>query len=443
MKVLIIGSGGREHALAWKLAQSPDVTKLWVAPGNVGMEQVRLANGQPLVRVEIPVKEIADLAKFADENKVDLTVVGPEEPLVNGIVDRFMKRGRPIFGPTAAAARLEGSKAYAKTLCSRYDIPGPKWRQFQYREQAIQYLETSGRAPLVVKADGLAAGKGVAICQTIDEAVAATNRMMQHGDFGSAGNVVVFEEFLTGQEMSLMAITDSQTIVPLEPAQDHKQIGEGDTGPNTGGMGTYSPLPQFDRTLVNQAEHDVILQAIHATRRECDDSDTERREAFRGCLFAGLMMTEDGPKVLEYNVRFGDPETQTLVRRLKSDLLPLLWHTTQGTLDQVTPEWDPRPAVTVVLAAGGYPGKTIPHTKISGIEQVNDPDVVLFHAGTKRPGGQWMTSGGRVLGVSAIGDTLEDARKKAYDAVDRIEYVGRQYRKDIGFRALRVLRIKK
>lgn len=420
MKVLIIGSGGREHALAWKLAQSPEVTKIYAAPGNPGMEPVAEC-------VPIPASDQHELLKFAEAKDIDLTVVGPEDPLVAGIVDKFQKKDRRIFGPSQRAAQLEGSKQYAKEICLKHSIPTGKHRAFRDYELAMQHLRGAEGA-MVVKADGLAAGKGVFICQNPAEAMEAVNTIMRQSAFGAAGSKVVIEEFLKGQELSMLAITDGHTIVPFEPAQDHKAIFDGDQGPNTGGMGTYSPLRQFLREQIADVEREVLVQTVHGMNRE--------EVEFRGCLFIGLMMTDEGPKVLEYNVRFGDPETQTLLRRMKSDLFPLLWHTTTGTLDQCSIDWDPRPAVTIVLASGGYPGKNHPSTRINGLDSTFDRDVVVFHAGTKRVNGAWHTNGGRVLNVTAVGDTLEAARRKAYDACSKIEFAGKQLRTDIGYRAL-------
>lgn len=420
MKVLIIGGGGREHALAWKLSQSPEVTKIYCAPGNPGIAAVAEC-------VQIPATDQHELLKFAEANGIDLTVVGPEDPLVAGIVDRFQKKGRRIFGPSERSAQLEGSKQYAKEICLKHNIPTGKYRAFRDYELAMQHLRGTDGA-MVVKADGLAAGKGVFICANAAEAMEAVNTLMRQSAFGAAGSRVVIEEFLKGQELSMLAITDGHTIVPFEPAQDHKAIFDGDKGPNTGGMGTYSPLTQFTREQVAEVERDVLVQTIHGMNREGVE--------FRGCLFIGLMMTEDGPRVLEYNVRFGDPETQTLMRRMKTDLFPLLWHTTEGTLEQCSIDWDPRPAVTVVLASGGYPGKTNPPTRIHGLEGDFGRDVVVFHAGTRKANGSWQTNGGRVLNVTAVGDTLQDAREKAYSACAKIEFAGKQMRTDIGYRAL-------
>ncbi|MCK6439856.1 MAG: phosphoribosylamine--glycine ligase [Planctomycetes bacterium] len=425
MKVLVIGGGAREHALIWKLKQSPEVTKIFCAPGNPGIASLAEC-------VDIPVKELAKLVRFALDSAIDLTVVGPEDPLVAGIVDLFQRNDLRIFGPTARAAQLEGSKTYSKELMLRHNIPTATARTFRDYDVAMQYLRTA-QAPIVVKADGLAAGKGVSVCKTIEEAREVTRKMMRDEMHGKSGTTVVFEEFLEGEEISILAITDGHTIVPFEPAQDHKSIFDGNKGPNTGGMGTYSPLPQIEASILEEAERECVFQAIHAMNRD--------GVPFSGCLFAGLMITEDGPKVIEYNVRFGDPEAETMLRRLKSDLFPLLWHTTAGTLDQCSIEWDPRPVVTVILASGGYPGKPNPPTQIKGADADFGPDVVVFHAGTKLVDGKLMTAGGRVLAVSAIGDDLEAARVKAYAAADKIDFAGKQMRRDIGARGLTATRI--
>lgn len=420
MKVLVIGKGGREHALIWKLAQSPQVTKLYVAPGNPGCWELAEA-------VDIPNDQYAALVKFAQENEIDLTVVGPEAPLAAGIVDKFRKKGLRIFGPTQRCARLEGSKSFAKNLMAKHGIPTGYAKTFHDFNLAVQYLE---RAPLptVVKADGLAAGKGVAVCSTLEEAVQFARDIMRDAKLGEAGRSVVIEDFLEGDEVSLMAISDGQTIIPLEPAQDHKALKDGGRGPNTGGMGCYSPLPRLSDDQIEEMEREIIVQGIHAVNSE--------GEPFGGCLFAGIMLTDDGPKVLEYNVRFGDPEAQAMVRRLKSDLFPLLYHACDGTLDQCDVEWDERSVVTVVLAAGGYPGKLDTSVPIHGLNQDFGDDVVVFHAGTQRIAGQIQTGGGRVVAVTAMGDTLEEAQAKAYAAADKIEFKGKQVRRDIGQRGI-------
>jgi len=424
MKVLVIGKGGREHALVWKLAQSDQVTKIYAAPGNPGI-------GKHAECVDISQDSHAGLIKFVQDNEIDLTVVGPEAPLAAGIVDKFKKKGLRIFGPSERSARLESSKSFAKTLMTKHGIPTGYSRTFHDFNLAAQYLERVPY-PIVVKADGLAAGKGVAICKDQEMATRFAREFMRDAKLGEAGRTVVIEDFLEGDEVSLMAISDGQTIIPLEPAQDHKALLDGGRGPNTGGMGCYSPLPRLTPTQLEEMEREVIVQGIHAVNSE--------GENFTGCLFAGIMMTDDGAKVLEYNVRFGDPEMQAMVRRLKSDLFPLLWHTCEGTLDQCEIEWDPRTVVTVVLAAGGYPGKLDPSAPIHGLDQDFGEDVVVFHAGTQMIAGQIQTGGGRVVAITALGDTLEEAQQKAYAAADRIDFRGKQIRRDIGKRGLDWLR---
>ena len=421
MKVLLVGSGAREHALAWKLAQSPHVTKIYAAPGSHGMS----ALAEP---VNIKADALNDLLAFAREHKIDLTVVGPEDPLVNGIVDLFTRRGRRIYGPTQKAARLEGSKAYAKDVMSRHGIQTGGHKVYDRADPALEYLRNCDY-PVVIKADGLAAGKGVMICRTQEEAEAAIAESMVEKRFGEAGKRVLIEDFLQGEEVSVHAISDGQTILPLCLAQDHKPAGDGDTGENTGGMGTYSPLPQIDADTIAQLERDVIVQTIHAMNRE--------GEPFKGTLFAGCMMTKQGPKVLEYNVRFGDPETQSILLRMKGDLYEVLSATVDSKLDTVEVDWDPRSVVTVVVASGGYPRAFEKGYRIKGLDSDFGPDVQVFHAGTKKVDGDWYTNGGRVLSVCALGENLADARTKAYAAVEKIQFDKMQYRKDIGFRGLK------
>ena len=421
MKVLVIGSGAREHALAWKLSQSPHVTKIFAAPGSDGMKPV----AEP---VNIKPEALNDLLAFAKEHKIDLTVVGPEGPLVDGIVDLFNRKNLRIYGPHAKGARLEGSKAYAKDVMSRHGIQTGGHKVYDKPEPAREYLNNCDY-PVVIKADGLAAGKGVMICRTFEEADAAINEAMIDKRFGDAGKRVLIEDFLQGEEVSLHAISDGHNILPLCHAQDHKPVGEGDTGENTGGMGTYSPLPQINEATNAALERDVIVQTIHAMNREGDP--------YKGTIFIGCMMTKQGAKVLEYNVRFGDPETQSIMMRMKGDLFEILSATIDGTLDKVEVDWDPRTAVTVVLASGGYPRSYEKGYKIKGLDSDFGPDVQVFHAGTKKVDGDWYTNGGRVLSVVALGDGLADAREKAYAAVDKIHFDKMIYRKDIGFRGLK------
>ncbi len=422
MRVLLIGGGGREHALAWKLKQSPLLTRLWCAPGNPGIAQVADC-------VAIAADDVKGLLEFARREQIDFTVVGPEGPLAAGIVDAFTEAKLRIFGPTRVAAELESSKAFAKGLFRKHAIPTAGYRVFDRKDSAITYLEGIPY-PAVLKADGLAAGKGTVICYTFDHAVKTVVDMMEKKAFGDAGLRVVVEEFLTGVEVSVLALTDGRTILVLDTAQDHKRRDDGDKGPNTGGMGAYSPAPVLTEEGMRAVERDVLVPTVHAMKRE--------KRHFEGMLFAGLMMTKDSPKVLEYNVRFGDPETQPLMARMKSDLLPLLLGSAQGTLEDCSVEWDPRPAMCVVLTSGGYPvaaEKGLPITGISEAEKV--PGVTVFHAGTALDGQTLVTAGGRVLGVTAIGDTLTQSRDRAYEAIGKIHFDRMHYRKDIGHQALR------
>ncbi len=420
MKVLVIGSGAREHALCWKLRQSSHVTEVFAAPGSDGMAKV----ARP---VPIAATETEKLLEFARENKIDLTVVGPEDPLVSGIVDRFRKKGMRIYGPSGAAARLEGSKAFAKEVMRRHAIPTGGYKVYDKPDPAIEYL-THCDYPVVLKADGLAAGKGVYIAQEFKDAEVAVKESMVKKRFGDAGKRLLIEDFLAGEEISVHAITDGHTILPLCLAQDHKRVGDADTGENTGGMGTYSPLPQVDEATVDQIQDEIIVRSVHAMNRE--------EVPFKGTLFVGVMLTKLGPKVLEYNVRFGDPETQTMLARLKGDLFEILSATVDGTLDKVDVDWDPRTAVTVVLASGGYPRDFTKGHKIHGLEYDLGPDILVFHAATKKLDGEWYTNGGRVLSVTALGKDLVDARAKAYAAIEKIRFEKMIFRKDIGWRGL-------
>ena len=420
MKILVIGSGGREHALAWKLRQSPRVDKLYCAPGSAGIRQ----QAEP---VDIAAGEIEKLADFAAREAVDLTVVGPEQPLVQGIADLFDSRGLKVFGPNREAARLEGSKAFAKELMLENGIPTAACEVFSDLEEARRYV---GRdQPCVVKADGLAAGKGVILCSGKAEAEAALDAVMGRKVFGAAGDRVVIEELLIGEEASFMALMDGEDFLPLASSQDHKRIFDGDKGPNTGGMGAYSPAPVVD-AAVHEAVVEQVLKPLAAGLRR-------RGLRYRGVLYAGLMITEDGPRVLEFNCRFGDPECQPIMMRLKSDLPSLLMATAEGRLRQMTAEWSHQTAVCVVLASAGYPGEVQTGMEISGLDALDSwSDGYAFHAGTKRQGGRWLTGGGRVLGVTALGDTIEEATREAYDGVSRISWEGMHYRQDIARRAM-------
>jgi len=413
MKILVIGSGGREHALAWKLAHSPRVEAVYCAPGNGGTAG----------NVPIPAADIPALRDFALREGIGLTVVGPEAPLVDGIVDIFGAAGLRVFGPNKAAARLEGSKIFAKETMSAAGVPTADYAVFESADAALAWLrERPADHPWVVKADGLAAGKGVLICDTRAEAEAAVRRTMVAREFGSAGDRIVIEERLRGYEVSLLAICAGREFVTLAPAQDYKRIGEGDTGPNTGGMGAYSPIPTFPRELIAFAEEQVIKPMLRAVD-------------FTGVLYSGLMITPDGPSVLEFNVRYGDPETQVVLPRLETDLLDLLEAAVDRRLGAVDARWSPRKAVTVVLASGGYPGDYAKDQPISGLDAAGArPDVTVFHAGTKRVDDRILTNGGRVLNVTALGDTFGQAIDRAYAAVGEISWEGMTCRRDIAAR---------
>jgi phosphoribosylamine--glycine ligase len=422
MKILVVGGGGREHALVWKIAQSPRVQDIYCAPGNAGMQGLAEC-------VEIDSEDVSGLLNFAKKKEIDLTVVGPEAPLVAGIVDRFQEAGLKVFGPTKKAAELEGSKDYSKRVMRRHAIPTADFNVFDSLERANGFLDTS-KLPIVVKADGLAAGKGVIICHTREEASEAVRVIMQERAFGDAGNRVVIEEFMTGQEASVLMFVDRNTISPMPAAQDHKPIGEGDTGPNTGGMGAYSPTKIVHKRLDAQIEREILIPIVHAMNRE--------DRPYSGVLYAGLMLTNEGAKVLEFNCRFGDPETQPLLMRMKSDIVDILEAVAVQKLEDVPPiEWDDRPAVCVVLASGGYPNSYAKGYPITGLEEANAmEDVVVFHAGTRMRGSNVITSGGRVLGVTALGDTLEHAITRCYEAVGKIHFEGMTFRSDIAAKAL-------
>ncbi len=421
MKLLVIGSGGREHALAWKLAQSPRVQKVFVAPGNGG---TATENGLE----NLPIADIGELIAFCRKAQVHFTVVGPEAPLAAGIVDAFRGAGLRIFGPARAAAQLEASKDFAKRFMARHGLPTAKYATFSDAAQAKAYVEACG-APIVVKADGLAAGKGVVVAATVAEALAAVDAMLRQNRLGEAGARVVIEEFLEGEEASFIVMADGAHALPLATSQDHKRLRDGDQGPNTGGMGAYSPAPAVTPQLHARVMREIIQPAIAGMARD--------GTPYTGFLYAGLMIDKAGnPKTLEFNCRLGDPETQPIMLRLKSDLVGLLEHAIEGTLDRASADWDRRPALGVVLAAGGYPEEPRKGDQISGLPKASG-DCVVFHAGTRLEGGKLLTSGGRVLCVTALGDSLKVARSRAYVAVDAIRFEGMQYRKDIGHRALR------
>ncbi len=419
MQILVVGGGGREHALIWKIAQSPLVKKIFCAPGNAGTtEQAE--------NISIPADDINALLEFALKNKIDLTVVGPEQALVLGIVDLFESKGLRIFGPSKVAAELEGSKAFSKNLMRKYGLPTADYEVFDALEPALAYVDKKS-GPQVVKADGLAAGKGVILCDSPEEAREAIKNMMQDKSFGAAGERIVVEEYLVGEEISVLAFADGKNVLALDSAQDHKAAYDGDRGPNTGGMGAYSPAPLLTPALKDQVLREILQPAVDAMAKE--------DRTFRGILYAGLMLTEKGPKTLEFNVRWGDPETQPLLTRLKTDLIELMNASIDGTLDKITAEWKKETAVCVVMAAKGYPEAYEKGKIISGIDSAEQGDgVKVFHAGTKPDGGKVLTNGGRVLGVTALGADRDSAIKNAYKAVDKISWDGIHYRKDIGQR---------
>jgi phosphoribosylamine--glycine ligase len=423
MKVLVIGSGGREHALAWKIAQSPRVTRVLVAPGNAG-------TAEDAENVDISPTDFARLTRFAQQNAVELTVVGPELPLAKGVVDAFAEAGLRVFGPRKMAAELEGSKVFCKNLLRHADVPTADYRVFRNADHATTFLKDREDVPVVVKADGLASGKGVFVCATRAEAIEAVKRIGRNKEFGEAGNQIVIEERLDGQEASVLAITDGRTILTLPAAQDHKRAYDGDTGPNTGGMGAYCPAPLIDEDTLHLIEEQVLVPTVHAMKRS--------RRPFKGILYAGLMMTNQGPKVLEFNVRFGDPECQPILLRLESDLVDVLEATVDGRLEEIEPlRFDPRPAVCVVMASEGYPGSYERGFPIRGLEEAAKiPGVKVFHAGTASVDGQTVTDGGRVLAVTALGSSIAAAKLQAYTAVKCIRWKGAWCRKDISDKAL-------
>lgn len=420
MKVLLIGSGGREHALAWKLAASPLLEKLYCAPGNPGIATVAEL-------VDISADDHKALIAFAKDKKIDLVVVGPEAPLVAGLSDEMRTEGIRVFGPSKAAAQLEGSKGFTKDLCARFDIPTGAYGRFNNAPKAKAYIRQQG-APIVVKADGLAAGKGVVVAMTLDEALDAVDACFE-GAFGSAGAEVVVEEFLDGEEASFFCICDGKTALPLGSAQDHKRVGDGDTGPNTGGMGAYAPAPVMTPEIVERTMRELIEPTMRGM--------AEIGAPFSGILFLGLMIGKDGPKLIEYNTRFGDPECQVLMMRLDSDLLALINATVDGKLDEVSLDWKDQPALTVVMAAEGYPSNVKKGSVIRDLDKLEGIDgVKVFHAGTAQKDGNIIANGGRVLNVTAIADTVAEAQARAYEAVKRLDWPEGFYRSDIGWRAV-------
>ncbi len=420
MKLLVIGSGGREHALAWRLAKSPGLQKVYVAPGNAGTaHQIEMEN--------LPITDPEALADFAEQEKIHLTVVGPEAPLAAGVVNVFRARGLKVFGPTKEAAQLESSKDFAKRFMARHNIPTASFETFTDTAAAHTYVERQG-APIVIKADGLAAGKGVVVAMTLDEAHRAIDDMLSGNKLGDAGARVVIEDFLDGEEASFIVMVDGKNVLPLASSQDHKRIFDGDTGPNTGGMGAYSPAPVVTPEIHAKAMREVILPTVRGMAADC--------MPYTGFLYAGLMIGKDGSvKVVEFNCRMGDPETQPIMMRLKSDLVTLVEHAIAGKLDQIEAEWDRRVALGVVLAAGNYPDTPRKGDLISGLPPESDT-VCVFHAGTAEQDGKVVTAGGRVLCVTALGENVKQAQKRAYDAITGIHFDGMQFRRDIGYRAV-------
>lgn len=416
MKVLVVGSGGREHTLVWKIAQSPKVKEIYCAPGNAGIKNLATC-------VNISADDIKGLADFAEEKRIDLTIVGPEGPLVEGIVDEFETRGLDIFGPSKAAAQIEGSKVFSKNLMKKYDIPTADYQVFDKFEDAITYIDTVD-VPLVVKAEGLAAGKGVIIAKDRDEAKAAVKDIMINKTFGDSGARIVIEEFLEGPEVTILAVSDGRIAVPMVSSRDHKPIFDGNKGPNTGGMGAVSPAPAYGLELAEVVDKNIIQRTIDAMANE--------GIPFKGILYTGLMLTKTGPKVLEYNCRFGDPETQVVIPRLKTDLIDIVDAVINNNLSNIKIEWKDETAVCVVMSSGGYPGVYEKGKIINGINEAESLDTVVFHAGTELYNNKIVTASGRVLGVTALGEDIRDARKKVYEAVSKIHFDSAYYRKDIG-----------
>ncbi len=425
MKVLVIGSGAREHALVWKIAQSKSTDKIFCAPGNAGIAGIAEC-------VDIKVEDIAKLLEFAKKEKIDLTIVGPEAALANGIVDGFTKAGLKIFGPSKKASLIEASKIFAKELMAKYNVPTADFKIFDNVSAAKKYIQARG-APCVIKADGLAAGKGVIVARTISEAEAAVDLILEKNAFGSAGARIIIEDYLEGQEASILVLTDSRTVIPLVSSQDHKRVFDGDLGANTGGMGAYSPAPVVTEAVFKEILDKIIYRTIDGLVKEGID--------YKGILYAGVMLTKDGPKTLEFNARFGDPETEAILPRLKSDLLEVMLATSVGKLGKIIKSgglsWDPRPCVCVVCASAGYPGDYEKGKEIIGLEEAAKlTDVVVFHAGTKKAQDKILTNGGRVLAITGLGNTIKEAIETAYQAVGKIHFEGMHYRRDIGYRAL-------
>ncbi|HPF45666.1 MAG: phosphoribosylamine--glycine ligase [Alphaproteobacteria bacterium] len=420
MNILVIGSGGREHSLTWKIAQSPLLDELYVAPGNGGM-------GDLATLVNLDADNHDDVITFCREKNINFVVIGPEAPLVGGLADRLVEENIKVFGPSAKAAALEGSKGFTKDLCAKYNIPTAAYGRFSEAEKAKKFAAANG-APIVIKADGLAAGKGVIIAESLDQANDAIDDILG-GQFGSAGAELVVEEFLTGEEASFFVLTDGKNILPFGTAQDHKRVGEGDTGPNTGGMGAYSPAPVMDKNMISRTIDEIILPTVKGMAAE--------GRPFKGVLFAGLMITNKGPELIEYNVRFGDPECQCLMMRLESDIVPLLIACADGTLDQMNANWSDQVSLNVVMAAKGYPGGYEKNTEIKNLDAAGSAEnIMIFHAGTKKSGDKILATGGRVLNITSLAATVTEAKRAAYAALDKINWPEGFCRRDIGWRAI-------
>jgi len=422
MKILIIGGGGREHALAWKISQSKKVNKIYCAPGNGGISAIAEC-------VDIEASNIKDLAEFALKNKIDITIIGPEIPLVNGVTGEFERRNLKVFGPSQPASEIEGSKIFAKNFMKAYDIPTASYEVFEDSEKAVDYLK-SQKYPAVIKADGLAAGKGVIIASDFSEAKKAVNEIMKAKIFGDAGNNIVIEEYIDGEEATVLAFSDGKTVIPLMSSQDHKRAYDGDLGPNTGGMGAYAPAPVVTDDILLKIKKDILIPTIKGMN--------EKGRKYKGILYAGLMITKEGPKVIEYNCRFGDPETQAVLPLLEEDLVDIMEAVIFEELHTVDMKWSSKNTITVVLASEGYPGKYKKGIEIQGIDLAEKiEDVVVFHSGTVNFDGRFITTGGRVLNVTAVGNTLKEAIVKAYLAINKIKFEGMQFRKDIGYKAFK------
>lgn len=419
LKVLVVGSGGREHAIIWKLSQSKKVKKIYCAPGNGGISELAEC-------INIPAIEVNKLSNWAKENKIDLTVIGMDDPLMLGIVDLFEEKGLRVFGPRQNAAILEGSKVFSKDLMRKYDIPTASYEVFEEPLLAKEYLKKCN-FPIVLKADGLALGKGVLICQSLDEALSGVDEIMIDKKFGEAGNKMVIEEFISGPEVSVLSFCDGDNLIPMVSAQDHKRAFDNDKGLNTGGMGTFSPSKLYTDELAKECYENIFLPTLKAMKNE--------GRPFKGIIFFGLMLTPDGPKVLEYNARFGDPEAQVVLTRLKTDLVDIFEAAIDGKLDEIELEWEDNCSVCVVLASGGYPLEYKKGYEITGLsEQKEKDDIIVFHAGTIKKDGKYLTNGGRVLGVTAIGENIDEARNKAYNAVSEINFTNKHFRTDIGIK---------